>query len=138
MTPTSRQRSPLSAVAVRITACARPSILPPMAAKSAAEGGNDDTASRLPPQLSRRLRGCRTYRGLPCSVFWRRDRAGDGTRNQRLGRDQTRRDRGDQGRAIGDGAGNADRTRPTRGGRTRLRLVESDDRISDAGTERRA
>ena len=66
-------------------------------------------------------------------------RAADGSPGgQRLGRDPARRHRRHSHRALGNGPGHAHRPRPAGRRRTRMRLVESHHRISDAGPERGA
>ena len=57
--------------------------------------------------------------------------------SQCLGRDPARRHRRHPHRALRDGPGHADRSRPAGRRGTRMRLVEGHDRISDAGPERR-
>ena len=98
-------------------------------------------AQTQPPRLCRRHRRCRRRpRARPRYSLRRPDcgaRRRRLARSQRLGRDPARRHRRHPHRAIGNGPGHAHRPCPAGRRRTRMRLVESHHRISDAGTERR-
>ena len=72
---------------------------------------------------------------LPCATHVFDERAGR-ARNQRMGRDQAGRHRRRPHRTFGNGPGDAHRPRPDGRRGARMRLVESDDRISDARRER--
>ena len=64
--------------------------------------------------------------------------AGRLARDHRLGGHPPGRHGGDPHRALGDGTGHAHRPRADGGRGARVRLVEGDDRVSDARPERRA
>ena len=68
----------------------------------------------------------------------RRPRAGRLARDHRLGGHPPGRHGRDPDRALRDGAGHAHRPRPDGGRGARVRLVEGDDRVSDARPERQA
>ncbi len=108
-----------------------------MSAKTGPGGATSLSRRALP----RRVGGGRRQprRRLPRSV--RRRGAGAGrprARGQRLGRRQSRRHRRHPHRALGDGAGHADRARAARRRGARLRLGEGPHRVPDAGREPRA
>ena len=103
---------------------------------------NQHVRQAQPPLLRHRhRRGRRRPRARPRYSLRRPDRGARRRRlagNQRLGRDPARRHRRHPHRPLGDGPGHADRPRPARRRRARMRLVEGHDRISDARPERRA
>src|SRR5712664_3468970 len=130
------RRLPTSAVAGRSSRHARRSTPPPTR-----EGGGHESRYQNQSSSLRSRHLCSRWwaRHRPRHPAWRGRRACRGwlARGQCLGGDPPRRHSGDPHRAFGDGPGHAHRPLPAGRRGTGMRLVEGNDRISDAWAESR-